>query len=254
MVPRQTRAFADHDAPTFKKATLIASVLCAVPTLALCALLLICRRPAVRAAAWTSRNHPAGRDADPGRAAAREPRTERRELLAVAYRFFPRGRARGELSRCRHGGDDGARASGPSRYRRLHRRLHGDLCHGCADAIAVVLMSAAQSGVASDRRRLRRDRRIPIVRAVPVGAWRSPVSALVWGTRGRGFKSRRPDHFNLRKPKLCAHRCCRAENLTGRDGCPFSLIADICGQKEKTALRRPLLAPELRVYHFRGSR
>ena len=33
----------------------------------------------------------------------------------------------------------------------------------------------------------------PIVRAVPVGAWRSPVSALVWGTRGRGFKSRRPD-------------------------------------------------------------
>ena len=32
-----------------------------------------------------------------------------------------------------------------------------------------------------------------IVRAVPVGAWRSPVSALVWGTRGRGFKSRRPD-------------------------------------------------------------
>ena len=27
------------------------------------------------------------------------------------------------------------------------------------------------------------------------GAWRSPVSALVWGTRGRGFKSRRSDHF-----------------------------------------------------------
>src|SRR4029077_7850038 len=33
MVPRQTRAFADHDAPTLKKATLIATVLCAVPTL-----------------------------------------------------------------------------------------------------------------------------------------------------------------------------------------------------------------------------
>ena len=33
----------------------------------------------------------------------------------------------------------------------------------------------------------------PIVRAVPVGAWRSPVSAPVWGTGGRGFKSRRPD-------------------------------------------------------------
>ena len=35
--------------------------------------------------------------------------------------------------------------------------------------------------------------RIPIVRAVPVGAWRSPVSAPVWGTGGREFKSRRPD-------------------------------------------------------------
>ena len=40
LVPRQTRAFADHDAPTLKKATLLATVLCAVPTLALCALLL----------------------------------------------------------------------------------------------------------------------------------------------------------------------------------------------------------------------
>ncbi len=40
MVPRQTRAFADRDAPTLKWATLIAAVLCAVPTLALCALLL----------------------------------------------------------------------------------------------------------------------------------------------------------------------------------------------------------------------
>src|SRR5581483_11809478 len=29
------------------------------------------------------------------------------------------------------------------------------------------------------------------------GAWRSPVSALVWGTRGREFKSRRSDHFPL---------------------------------------------------------
>ena len=35
-----------------------------------------------------------------------------------------------------------------------------------------------------------------IVRAVLVGAWRSPVSAPVWGTGGRGFKSRRPDQKN----------------------------------------------------------
>lgn len=27
------------------------------------------------------------------------------------------------------------------------------------------------------------------------GAWRSPVSALVWETRGRRFKSSRSDHF-----------------------------------------------------------
>ena len=28
-----------------------------------------------------------------------------------------------------------------------------------------------------------------------IGAWRSPVSALVWETRGRRFKSSRSDHF-----------------------------------------------------------
>jgi O-antigen/teichoic acid export membrane protein len=40
LVPRQTRAFAEHDAATLKRATLAATALCAVPTLALCALLL----------------------------------------------------------------------------------------------------------------------------------------------------------------------------------------------------------------------
>ncbi len=40
LVPRQTRAFAEHDAATLKKATLTATILCAVPTLALCAVLL----------------------------------------------------------------------------------------------------------------------------------------------------------------------------------------------------------------------
>jgi O-antigen/teichoic acid export membrane protein len=39
LVPRQTRAFAERDAATLKKATLMATVLCAVPTVALCALL-----------------------------------------------------------------------------------------------------------------------------------------------------------------------------------------------------------------------
>jgi O-antigen/teichoic acid export membrane protein len=40
LMPRQTRAFAEHDAATLKKATLTATTLCAIPTLALCALLL----------------------------------------------------------------------------------------------------------------------------------------------------------------------------------------------------------------------
>jgi O-antigen/teichoic acid export membrane protein len=39
LVPRQTRAFAERDAATLKKATLLATVLCAIPTVALCALL-----------------------------------------------------------------------------------------------------------------------------------------------------------------------------------------------------------------------
>ena len=41
LVPRQTRALAERDAAMLKKATLTAFVLCAVPTFALCALLLI---------------------------------------------------------------------------------------------------------------------------------------------------------------------------------------------------------------------
>jgi O-antigen/teichoic acid export membrane protein len=40
LVPRQTRAFAERDGGTLKKATLTAAILCAIPTLALCAVLL----------------------------------------------------------------------------------------------------------------------------------------------------------------------------------------------------------------------
>jgi O-antigen/teichoic acid export membrane protein len=40
LVPKQTRAFAEHDAPTLKKATLAAAILCAIPTVILCAVLL----------------------------------------------------------------------------------------------------------------------------------------------------------------------------------------------------------------------
>lgn len=41
LVPQQTRAFAARDAATLKKATLTAAVLCAIPTVILCALLLV---------------------------------------------------------------------------------------------------------------------------------------------------------------------------------------------------------------------
>ena len=40
LVPRQTRAFAEHDAASLKKATWTAAILCALPTIALCAILL----------------------------------------------------------------------------------------------------------------------------------------------------------------------------------------------------------------------
>jgi len=41
LVPRQTRAFAEGDAVTLKRATWTAAILCAIPTLALCGLLLL---------------------------------------------------------------------------------------------------------------------------------------------------------------------------------------------------------------------
>jgi hypothetical protein len=55
----------------------------------------------------------------------------------------------------------------------------------------------------------------------PYGAWRSLVSALVWGTRGPEFKSRRPDQQKTRSGgffvasrhpcyALCASKCASA--------------------------------------------
>ena len=41
LVPKQTRALAERDAPTLKRATLTAFILCAIPTLALCGILLV---------------------------------------------------------------------------------------------------------------------------------------------------------------------------------------------------------------------
>jgi O-antigen/teichoic acid export membrane protein len=40
LVPRQTRAFAEHDVASLKKATWTAAILCAIPTIVLCAILL----------------------------------------------------------------------------------------------------------------------------------------------------------------------------------------------------------------------
>src|SRR6266496_4357222 len=37
---------------------------------------------------------------------------------------------------------------------------------------------------------------------LPIGAWRSPASALAWGARGRRFKSSRPDRQRLSKESL----------------------------------------------------
>jgi hypothetical protein len=45
------------------------------------------------------------------------------------------------------------------------------------------------------------------------GTWRSLASALAWGARGRGFKSRRPD---LMRPRALRQVCRRAFLLWGR--------------------------------------
>ena len=41
--------------------------------------------------------------------------------------------------------------------------------------------------------RIARLRKSDYLESVGFGTWRSPASALAWGARGRGFKSRRPD-------------------------------------------------------------
>ena len=84
---------------------------------------------------------------------------------------------------------------------RLHRRLRAFVCVVGESFIIdsdhwrhYLLLLGVTWGlmIASRRRRLHvRARRRRGHRSV--GAWRSPVSALVWGTRGPEFKSRRSD-------------------------------------------------------------
>src|SRR6266542_4700507 len=45
------------------------------------------------------------------------------------------------------------------------------------------------------------------------GAWRSLVSALVWGTRGPEFKSRRPDQGSLARAGLSSPVAFRTTSL-----------------------------------------
>jgi hypothetical protein len=45
VVPQQTRAFAEHDAPTLVRATLMGAALCAIPAAMLCGLLLFAAKP-----------------------------------------------------------------------------------------------------------------------------------------------------------------------------------------------------------------
>ena len=104
----------------------------------------------------------------------------------------------------------------------------------------------------------------PIVRAVPVGAWRSPVSALVWGTRGREFKSRRPDQKSPITPRLLrrdrsgpfsilgpgVHRGCKSSGVcpraAGYAGEPINAPAGF--------LLRPGQAASVWTPNFRGTR
>ena len=77
-----------------------------------------------------------------------------------------------------------------------------------------------------------------------IGAWRSPVSALVWETRGRRFKSSRSDHQFRGHGSIPGRRGWRdslsLEFVTiaralGAD--PLKILRDFLAGKE--ALRKP---------------
>ena len=49
-----------------------------------------------------------------------------------------------------------------------------------------------------------------------VGLWRSLVSASVWGTEGREFESRQPDHYH-RPVAVMPRAVCYLASVTVRD-------------------------------------
>lgn len=66
------------------------------------------------------------------------------------------------------------------------------------------------------------------------GAWRSLVSALVWGTRGPEFESRRPDYRKAPRPRGFS----RLRNPVAPDAIEFRDAADIGGVEESSGAER----------------
>ena len=74
------------------------------------------------------------------------------------------------------------------------------------------------------------------------GAWRSPVSALVWGTRGRRFKSSRSDHYRIWDKVLPADA--RVTVLPLRGSCAINKRQRLnTGQRSDDYFSAPLLNP-----------
>src|ERR1700744_4374381 len=78
-----------------------------------------------------------------------------------------------------------------------------------------------------------------------VGAWRSLVSALVWGTRGRGFKSRRSDQY-FQQSNSCAapfrrrkyaSRTIDTSNITGVFTVARLTSMPMCAKSPEASLR-----------------
>jgi hypothetical protein len=76
-------------------------------------------------------------------------------------------------------------------------------------------------------RTLSKQGRSGIIRSV--GAWRSPVSALQWGCRGRRFESVRPDHRHAAPDE--EHGCGSWESRAGAALLPFPAPEHACSER-----------------------
>ena len=110
LVPRQTSALAERDGPTLVRATLLAAALCSIPAAFACGILIIGADKLFAIPARQCGDHAAGDDADPDRAADRQPD---RRWSPTACWCTPATSGSGAHRHERGGGDDRRRAPSP---------------------------------------------------------------------------------------------------------------------------------------------